>query len=248
MADLPDLLLADLHLPVAPTGASFLNEAFLRFCAGPARAARRVYLLGDVFESWVGDDLGLADYPREVGALRALSASGVSLFYQTGNRDFLLGAAFALATGARPLADEQIETLGGIPTLLAHGDQYCTDDLGYQRWRRFSRNRLAQWLFLKLSPTRRRRISGGLRDGSSQAKQVKTAAIMDVNGEAICQAFRHHAVARLIHGHTHRPAEHTLQVDGRSCKRIVLADWRPGRIEWLRVSEAGCVRERLDTQ
>ena len=243
-----DLLLADLHLPVVPTGASFLNEAFLRFCAGPARGARRVFLLGDVFESWVGDDLGLADYPREIAALRALSDSGVAVHYQTGNRDFLLGAAFARATGAQALPDEQVVTLGGIPTLLAHGDQYCTDDLGYQRWRRFSRNRLAQWLFLKLPPTRRRRISGGLRDGSSQAKQQKTAAIMDVNSEAILSAFSRHGVMRMIHGHTHRPAEHELLVDGRRCERIVLADWRPERIEWLRVGDSGCTREQLAAQ
>lgn len=239
-----DLLLADLHLPVAPDAheASFLNEAFLRFCAGPARAAERVFLLGDVFESWVGDDLGLADYPREIAALKALSDSGVQLFYQTGNRDFLLGRAFERATGALRLADEHLEVLGGVPTLLAHGDQFCSDDVGYQRWRGFSRNRVAQWLFLRLPAARRRRIAGGLRDGSASSKRNKPQNIMDVNAEAIAAAFAKHQVTRMIHGHTHRPAEHQLDVDGQACERIVLADWRPERIEWLRVTGEGWQR------
>lgn len=247
MSAKPDLLLADLHLPVVASGAvteaSFLNEAFLRFCAGPARAAGRVFLLGDVFESWVGDDLGLADYPREIAALKALSDSGVEVRYQTGNRDFMLGRRFEWATGARQLPDEHLETLGGSVTLLTHGDQYCTDDVGYQRWRAFSRNRLAQWLFLKLPAARRRRIAGGLRDGSAEAKRQKAEAIMDVNQKAIAHAFEQHGVQRMIHGHTHRPAEHRLSVQGKSCERIVLADWRPERIEWLRVDARGWRRE-----
>lgn len=245
----PDLLLADLHLPIVAAGtaseASFLNEAFLRFCAGPARKAGRVFLLGDVFESWVGDDLGLADYPREIAALKALSDSGVALFYQTGNRDFLLGRAFERATGAQRLADEHIATLAGIPTLLAHGDQFCSDDVGYQRWRRFSRNRLAQWLFLKLPAARRRRIAGGLRDGSTQAKRQKIQEIMDVNPQAIAAALARHGVSRLIHGHTHRPQEHALVVAGRACQRLVLADWRADRIEWLQLTAHGAQRIEL---
>ena len=241
-----DLILADLHLqiPAAPatSRASFANEAFLRFCAGPARSARRVFLLGDLFESWVGDDLGLADYPQEIAALKALSDSGVEVLYQTGNRDFILGKDFARATGSRCLPDEWVETLAGIPTLLAHGDQYCTDDIGYQRWRRFSRWRLSQWLFLRLSAQRRRRIAGGLREG----KRNKPVAIMDVRADAIAAAFARHGVSRMIHGHTHRPMEHALTVQGRACVRIVLADWRPDRIEWLRVDTGGWVREGFE--
>lgn len=238
-----DLILADLHLqiPRAASKASFANEAFLRFCAGPARSARRVFLLGDLFESWVGDDLGLADYQQEVAALKALSESGVQLLYQTGNRDFMLGHAFAAATGARCLPDEWVETLGGVRTLLSHGDQYCTEDVGYQRWRRFSRWPLAQWLFLRLPAARRRRIAGGLREG----KRDKPVSIMDVQGDAIADAFARHGVVRMIHGHTHRPMEHTLSAQGRACERIVLADWRPDRIEWLRVDEQGWARQSL---
>ena len=204
-----------------------------------------MFLLGDVFESWVGDDLGLADYPREIAALKALSDSGVALFYQTGNRDFLLSRAFERATGAQRLADEHIETLAGIPTLLAHGDQFCSDDVGYQRWRRFSRNRLAQWLFLKLPAARRRRIAGDLRDGSDQAKRSKASEIMDVNGDAIANAFSRHGISQMIHGHTHRPHLHQLVVAGHTCERLVLADWRPDRIEWLQISPQGRSREQL---
>lgn len=251
--DAPDLLLADLHLPVAgpPVSqqaflkASFLHEAFLRFCAGPARQARRVFLLGDIFETWIGDDIGLADHAEAIAALRALSDSGVEIHYQTGNRDFLLGHDFERATGAQRLPDEAVVTLAGQPTLLAHGDQFCIDDTGYQRWRRFSRNRFAQWLFRHLPVAWRRDIAGDLRRGSDSAKQAKPVTIMDVNAAAIEHALRRHGVLQLIHGHTHRPATHALNLDGRAATRIVLADWRPQHIEWLRADANGLRRETL---
>lgn len=241
-----DLLLADLHLPLpgSQAKASFLNEAFLRFCSGPARQAQRVFLLGDLFETWVGDDVGIRQYADAVAALRALSDRGVAVFTQTGNRDFLLGPRFAAATGSTALADEAVLTLAdGVPTLLAHGDTYCTDDLGYQRWRRFSRHRLAQWLFLRLPVGQRQRIAGELRSGSTSAKANKPMAIMDVNASAIEHAFRRSGVRRLIHGHTHRPADHTLTVDGERCERLVLADWRPDRLEWLAIQDSGVTRQ-----
>ena len=242
----PDLLLADLHLSAAEEKASFLNEAFLRFCGGPARAAGRVFLLGDLFERWAGDDLGMRDHPREIAALRALAASGVEILYPVGNRDFMVKSAFAAAAQARALPDEVVLTLAdGIPTQHAHGDQYCTDDVGYQRWRRFSRHWLPQWIFLHLSAQRRLRITGGLRDGSTEAKRSKTAGIMDVNAAAIDAAFARSGVRRMIHGHTHRPADHRLDTAGGPCERIVLADWRPERIEWLEVSPAGVFRRLL---
>ena len=240
----PDLLLADLHLPprAADAGdkASFLNEAFLRFCAGPARAAKRVYLMGDLFETWIGDDVGLADYPQEIAALRALTAAGVSVFVQVGNRDFLLGRRFAAASGVTLLPDPVVVDLGGVPTLLSHGDAWCTDDVDYQRWRRFSRKSLSQWIFLRLPLARRRAIAGDLRgDGEHNRRPKKPASIMDVNADAIRAAFARHGVTRMIHGHTHRPAEHREVFDGRATERIVLADWRPERLEYLAVDAAG---------
>ena len=236
-----ELLLADLHLPAAPAGdkASFLDEAFLRFCAGPARAARRVYLLGDLFETWIGDDAGLADHPQPIAALRALTAAGVPVLAQLGNRDFLLGRRFAAASGVILLPDPLVVELGGLPTLLSHGDAWCTDDIGYQRWRRFARNPLAQWLFLRLPRARRRAIAGGLRSDSDRGKRRKPETIMDVNPAAIREAFGRYGVTRMIHGHTHRPAEHREVLDGRATERIVLADWRPERLEYLAVDAAG---------
>lgn len=236
-----DLLLSDLHLPAraADDKASLFNEAFLRFCAGPARGAQRIYLLGDLFETWIGDDLGIADYPQEIAALRTLSGAGVQLFGQLGNRDFLLGRRFAEATGVTLLPDSVVVELGGCPTLLSHGDVWCTDDVGYQRWRRFARNPFAQWAFLRLPRTRRQAIAGGLRDGSDRGKRMKAEAIMDVNADAIRAAFKQHGVSRIIHGHTHRPAEHREVFDGRATERIVLADWRPERLEYLRIDAGG---------
>lgn len=237
-----ELLLADLHLPPRSSGqtadgASPYREAFLRFCLGPARKATQVFILGDLFEYWIGDDVSLAEYPEEIAALKALSNSGVKVQVQVGNRDFMLGNGFARATGATLLKDEVVVPLAGIPTLLAHGDSYCTDDVKYQQWRSFSRNPIAQWGYLRLSPERRRKIAGGLRNDDN--KRGKAEGIMDVNAQAITAAFQRHGVTRLIHGHTHRPTTHLLSVDGRACERIVLPDWRAERMEWLKADAEG---------
>lgn len=237
------LLLSDLHLPNEP---SPLREGFLQFLAGPAREAKAVYLLGDLFEYWVGDDVGLVDYAPEAAALRTLTASGVRVFFMAGNRDFLVGRAFAAATGVAILDDPQVIELGGKRTLLSHGDLFCTDDRGYQRWRAFSRSRPAQWLFLRLPRARRHAIAGGLRQQSGADKRNKPAAIMDVNADAVRAAMQAHGVTRLVHGHTHRPADHLLQLaGGRRATRIVLADWHPDRMEYLAVDGRRCVRKRL---
>ncbi len=226
------LFLSDLHLPDEP---SPLREGFLRFLAGPARSATQVYLLGDIFEYWIGDRSGLRAYATEVAALRALSDSGVQLFFMHGNRDFLVGKQFAKACGIKLLRDPSIVEAGGRRMLLSHGDVWCTDDLAYQRWRLFSRNRLAQRIFLWLPERQRLKIAGGLRGHSGQTKRYKPEAIMDVNADAIASAFERSQVEWIVHGHTHRPADHTLQIDGRTSTRIVLADWHPDYMEYLRV-------------
>jgi UDP-2,3-diacylglucosamine hydrolase len=233
------LFISDLHLPVS---ASPLRDAFARFLAGPAREASALYILGDLFEVWVGDDAGLREYSVERACLRALTGGGVPVHFQHGNRDFLVGAQFAAATGVQILQDPLRLDLGGVPTLISHGDLWCTDDLAYQRWRRFSRRPAAQALYRTLPLSWRERIAGGIRASSDAGKQYKPADIMDVNDGAIRQAFRAHGVTRLIHGHTHRPATHDYDVDGRSCRRFVLADWHPGRCEALRVDESGAQR------
>jgi UDP-2,3-diacylglucosamine hydrolase len=225
------LLLSDLHLPTQP---SELREGFARFLAGPARQARTVYILGDLFEYWVGDDAGLCDYAPEAAALRALTDSGVRLGLMHGNRDFMVGRRFAAATGIEILDDPLIVDLEGVPTLLSHGDVFCTDDRPYQRWRAFSRIRVAQAIFNRMPESARRGFGGTFRSRSEQKKTQKVVkAIVDVNEDAIRKAFRRYGVPRMIHGHTHRPAEHDYIIDGSARQRIVLADWRPGRMEYI---------------
>ena len=235
-------LLSDLHLGQAP---SQLRRIFRSFLEGPAREAQAVYILGDLFEYWIGDDRGLDDHADEVQALSALTAAGVPVFFQHGNRDFLVGKSFAARTGVGLLPDPYIADLPGQRTLLSHGDPFCTADLGYQRWRRFSRNAAAQAVYRMLPASLRERIAGGIRAQSDTHKQYKPEDIMDVSEAAIAQAFRESGALRMIHGHTHRPAEHRHSVDGRDCQRIVLADWRPERCEVLRVDERGTERIRL---
>lgn len=233
------LLLSDLHLPAEP---SPLREGFLRFLAGPARDAQTVWLLGDIFEYWIGDDVGLRVYAAEIAALRELTSRGVAVRFMHGNRDFLVGAGFAAATGVVLVSDPAVVELGSLPALLSHGDLWCTDDLAYQRWRRFSRNRVAQAIFARLPRAWRERVAGGLRSHSRNEKRYKPEAIVDVNPAAIEQVLRRSRTRLLIHGHTHRPADHALSIDGQPARRIVLADWHPDRMEYLSASPDGLRR------
>ncbi|MES2489249.1 MAG: UDP-2,3-diacylglucosamine diphosphatase [Pseudomonadota bacterium] len=230
------LLLSDLHLPAQP---SRLREAFVEFLEGPARKAQQVFILGDLFEYWIGDDVGLQVYAREVSRIAALAAAGVDVYFMAGNRDFLVGKNFAQITGAQILRDPCAIKLAGITTLLSHGDVFCTDDVGYQKWRRISRNLFVQGFFLLMPRTWRERVAGDLRSQSANNKATKTLEIMDVNDAAIAAAFQQHNVQRIIHGHTHRPADHR---DASGKERIVLADWTPSRMEYLEISESGLQR------
>jgi len=191
---------------------------------------------------WVGDDAGLREYSAERACLRALTGAGTPVYFQHGNRDFLVDGPFAAATGVQMLADPLLIELAGVPTLVSHGDVFCTDDVGYQRWRRFSRRPSVQSVYRALPLSWRERIAGGIRANSDAGKQTKPAEIMDVNETAIRAAFQQHGAQRLIHGHTHRPADHDYDIDGRTCRRHVLADWHPGRCEALRVDAAGVQR------
>ncbi|MEK6805381.1 MAG: UDP-2,3-diacylglucosamine diphosphatase [Pseudomonadota bacterium] len=231
------LLLSDLHLPPHP---SPLREAFTGFLKGAARHAEAVYILGDLFEVWVGDDDGLRTYAAECEALHQLSRT-VSVFFMHGNRDFLIGDAFAAATGVRLLDDPIVLDLYGTRTLLSHGDIFCTDDVGYQRWRRFSRRRWIQRGYHSLPLILRKAVVSRVRSTSLVQKRSKAEDIMDVNTRAIDAAFAEHKVSRMIHGHTHRPAEHQHA----SGERIVLADWRPGDCEYLRVATEGISRVKI---
>ena len=214
----------------------------MEFLEGPARKAQQVFILGDLFEYWIGDDVGLQIYAKEISRIAALTAAGVDVFFMAGNRDFLVGKSFTEISGAKILPDPYTAIFSGVPTLLSHGDVFCTDDVGYQKWRRISRNSFIQGLFLLLPLSWRERIAGDLRSQSADNKAAKTLEIMDVNGVAIAAAFKQNNIKRIIHGHTHRPADHR-EASGQ--ERIVLADWTPARMEYLEISTSGLKRIAL---
>ena len=219
----PALLLSDLHLsPLRPGAAA----AFHAFARGPARDAAVVYILGDLFDWWLGDDQLRDPFAQAVAAsLRGVTESGVPVFFARGNRDFLLGEGFERATGARLLPEQHVVDVGGVDTLLLHGDELCTDDVEYQRYRARMRTPEAARRLLALPYFARRAIAWYLRRSSREANALKPESIMDVSEDGVIAAFRRHRVARMIHGHTHRPARHTHTVDGVARERIVLADW-----------------------
>jgi UDP-2,3-diacylglucosamine hydrolase len=218
-----NLLVSDLHLGDTRPAA---NEAFFSFIEGKASGAEALYILGDLFEYWVGDDeLGDSFNSIVAGFLRRLSQAGVRLFLMHGNRDFLFGARFCEAIGAELLQDPTVVQLGGVTTLLMHGDTLCTGDLDYQEWRRVARSAEWQREFMAQPLAARRDAARGLRQKSSAAVAEKPMEIMDVEDAAVREAFRRHGVQRLVHGHTHRPGRHRLEVDGRACERWVLPDW-----------------------
>lgn len=218
-----NLFVSDLHLSESRPAA---NEAFFAFVEGKARSAEALYILGDLFEYWVGDDDVEEPFNAVIaGFLRALSRSGVKLAVMQGNRDFLFGQRFCDETGARLLPDPTVVELGGVRTLLMHGDTLCTRDTDYQEWRRVARSAEWQRDFLKRPRPARRELALEMRERSSLAIGAKAMEIMDVDDDAVREALRRHGVTRLIHGHTHRPGRHEIEVDGRRCERWVLPDW-----------------------
>lgn len=223
----PDLLISDLHLSQE---RPLIAGRFLQFVKDDAPAAKALYILGDLYDYWVGDDElrapGADPIASEVvAALHALARGGTAVYVMQGNRDFLLGGDFFSASGAQPLADPSVAEIGGVRTLLMHGDTLCTDDLDYMAWRSTARSAAWQADFLATPIDERRARSRALRIESETRKRAKSAAIMDVNRVAVRQALRRHAVTRLIHGHTHRAGHHELELDGRRCERWVLPDW-----------------------
>jgi UDP-2,3-diacylglucosamine hydrolase len=236
------LFISDLHLG---PGTAQANAALLRFLRETAPGADALYVLGDLFESWIGDDA--LDQPFEGGlarAFRTLSDSGVPVYFMRGNRDFLVGARFARECGMTILEDPALVDLYGTPTLLMHGDTLCTDDVEYQRFRRKVRNPLVQRLFLALPFALRGWVARSLRGKSALAKQGKAMSIMDVAPEEVRAVLRRHGRPRLIHGHTHRPARHEHIVDGAACERWVLADWYEHG-SYLRCDASGCSPQPL---
>lgn len=221
------LYISDLHLSEERPEA---NERFFRFLEDDAAGADALYVLGDLFEYWIGDDDVDAPFNAVIaGFFRRLSRAGTRLYFMHGNRDFLVGERFAAATGAALLADPTV--IDGV--LLMHGDTLCTGDADYQAWRRTARDPAWQRDFLDKPLAARRATVEGLRAKSKEVIGAKPAEIMDVNDDAVRDALRRHGVSRLVHGHTHRPGVHRLEVDGRRCERWVLPDWygRGGYLE-----------------
>jgi len=231
----PSLFISDLHLTEERPEA---NERFIGFLEDKARGADALYILGDFFEYWIGDDDIAEPFNAVVaGLLRDLSRKQ-KLYLMHGNRDFLIGERFCAATGAQLLQDPTVAEIEGVKTLLMHGDTLCTDDVDYQAWRRTARNPAFQADFLSKSLPERRRLILQMREKSKEVVQGKPAEIMDVNGDAVREVLRRHDVRRLIHGHTHRPGRHAIEVDGRRCERWVLPDWY-GRGGYIEVGRAG---------
>ena len=217
------LFISDLHLDETRPQ---IVKLFLRFLADDACGADALYILGDLFESWIGDDDDATLAARVAAALRTLrDDAGVPIYFMHGNRDFLLGADYARRAGMSLLPDPSIVELAGERTLLMHGDTLCTDDTEYQKFRTLVRNPEWQRQFLAKPLAERRAFAAMARGESSKQTALKQADIMDVNQAAVEAALRAHGVRRLIHGHTHRPATHRFDLDGEAAERIVLGDW-----------------------
>lgn len=211
--------IADLHLS---ENRPDLTELFVAFMQKKAFLCKKLYILGDLFDFWIGDDeqSPLIELVRQ--QIRALTDKGIECYFVHGNRDFLVGKAFAQSCGLRLLPTYQVIDLYGVPTLICHGDTLCTDDIAYQRYRKKVHQKWRQWLFLHLPLSVRMKIAQKIRAKSQQDKQQKTIQIMDVNEHFVLDCFHQFNVPTIIHGHTHRQNHHKILPH---FERIVLGDW-----------------------
>jgi UDP-2,3-diacylglucosamine hydrolase len=216
------LFVSDVHLDATAPEAV---EQFLEFLGTHAADAEALYILGDLFEAWIGDDDPDPTKGRVCEGLRALTANGVGCFILHGNRDFLLGRDFCRRTGSRLLADPVVADLGGERVLLTHGDALCTDDHSYQELRSTVRTPDWQRRFLALPLADRDLLANQARAGSKEHTSRTIPNIMDVNEDAVSTAYRATRVRRIIHGHTHRPGVHDSSIEGEPAQRLVLGAW-----------------------
>ncbi|HEX2827927.1 MAG TPA: UDP-2,3-diacylglucosamine diphosphatase [Burkholderiales bacterium] len=232
------LFISDLHLAAERPR---ILEQFHAFVDTTARGADALYVLGDLFDEWLGDDNSDDPLNADVAlAFARLAASGTAVYFMHGNRDVLVGGDFAKRAGATLLPDPTLIDLYGTPTLLMHGDTLCTDDVKYLTWRAYAHDPGNQARFLGQTIAGRRAEMEALQARNRSEKADKSAEIMDVNADAVAEVLRTHGYPRLIHGHTHRPARHVHAVDGRRCERYVLADWYESG-SYLRCDASGCV-------
>lgn len=236
------IFISDLHLSLEK---KFITRRFIDFLEDRAKKAQALYILGDLFDAWIGDDDYTPPNKTVRSKLSELTATGTRVYVQPGNRDFLLGSRFAQQSGVELLGDYHVIDLFGVKTLLTHGDLLCTDDIAYQQFRLKSRSPdwqqgvLAKPLWLRLFAARWYRLR------SHFHKRGKTDDIMDVNQQTVVDVMKQYGCDRLIHGHTHRPAMHEFLLDDKPVQRFVLADWRPDKIEMLCWSRQGMSWERL---
>lgn len=237
------LFISDLHICES---RPHITQAFVHFLKTTAEHAQALYILGDLFEYWAGDDaIAAGKHQAVITALKHLSAQGVSVYLMHGNRDFLLDEGFEKAAGATILSDPSLIMLYGKPVLLSHGDALCTDDVAYQQFRNEVRGDGWKTQFLSQSLTSRIAYIEDLRTKSEQAKSVKSMQIMDVNQDAVENLLaEYHFPSLFIHGHTHRPNKHTYVLQGHTCERWVLGDWYE-QGSYLRLDANGCKTQLL---
>jgi len=216
------LFIADLHLQ---TEEPAITAGFLRFLRGEAKSADALYILGDLFEAWIGDDDPNPLHREMAAAIKALVDSGVPCYFIHGNRDFMIGQRYARESGMTLLPEEQVLNLYGRNILIMHGDTLCTDDTGYLAFRAKVHTPWIQKVFLALPLFIRNRIAARMRAGSKAANSSKSMTIMDVNPQAVVKVMEKHRVQWLIHGHTHRPDVHSLIANGEPAHRVVLGAW-----------------------
>ncbi len=242
MPEAETLFISDLHLsPEQPQ----VVDAFIDFTRQRAPRAEALYILGDLFDAWIGDDNDQLPYPAIRDALAALSQQGTVIYIQHGNRDFLLGETFCNQCGTELIGEEHVIDLYGQRTLLMHGDTLCTDDIAYQQARQQLRDPAFIAGFLSKSLDERRVITAEYRKMSGEATSLLADDIMDVNQQAVIDVMQKHQVSRLIHGHTHRQAIHHFEIDGQAAERIVLGEWHADHGMLLSATPDGLSEERL---
>ena len=233
---MPTLFISDLHLDV---GLPELTSLFERFMNEQASHAEALYILGDLFEAWVGDDDDRPETEQFITCLRKLTEQGVPVYVMHGNRDFLIGDGFVNRTGCKLISEPGFIDLYGTPTLLMHGDSLCTDDTKHQESRAMLRSDQWKTEVLQLPLDKRIELAKEYRSMSREHLRDNPEALTDVNAQAVSQIMQEHGVIQMIHGHTHRPAIHTLELNGVPARRIVLGDWGQfGSV--LSCDESGC--------
>ncbi len=222
------LIISDLHLAA---DTNDINDQFFRFCEKYARAAEALYILGDFFNAYVGDDIRSEFSDRIEAQLNKLVTKGTKVFFMHGNRDFFVGKKFFKRTGCIYLQDPSIIDLYGNKTLVMHGDSLCTLDVKHQKFRKRVHNKFYQKIFLWCIPKKvRLQIADEMRQKSMQRQAVANPEIYDVTPSEVVKVMLKNGVQQMIHGHTHRPAVHDVSIQGKTCKRYVLGDWQPSGV------------------